>query len=135
MVVVKVFVYGTLKPGESNYDRYCAGKVIEAQRAIAFGQLFALPMGYPAMTLGDGIANGVLLIFTNPTILRNLDELEGYEPSRPATQNEYYRQEIEIYSLKKQSLGKAWAYLMTSEQVRRQRGVLLPDGWWSRCQS
>ncbi len=29
----KVFVYGTLKPGEANYQKYFAGKVIEAQKA------------------------------------------------------------------------------------------------------
>lgn len=42
--LVKVFVYGTLKPGESNYQRYCdRSSVVESQRAIALGQLFALP--------------------------------------------------------------------------------------------
>ncbi|NET53980.1 MAG: gamma-glutamylcyclotransferase, partial [Merismopedia sp. SIO2A8] len=42
----KVFVYGTLKPGEVNYDQYCASKVVEEIRAIAFGELFDLPIGY-----------------------------------------------------------------------------------------
>lgn len=50
---VRVFVYGTLKPGEANYKRYCAGKVIDVKIALVQGKLFALPMGYPAMTLGD----------------------------------------------------------------------------------
>jgi len=27
---IRVFVYGTLKPGEVNYQRYCEGKVIAA---------------------------------------------------------------------------------------------------------
>jgi gamma-glutamylcyclotransferase (GGCT)/AIG2-like uncharacterized protein YtfP len=27
---MKVFVYGTLKPGECNYQRYCEGKVVDA---------------------------------------------------------------------------------------------------------
>ncbi len=30
---LRVFVYGTLKPGEANYQKYCAGKVVEAKRA------------------------------------------------------------------------------------------------------
>jgi gamma-glutamylcyclotransferase (GGCT)/AIG2-like uncharacterized protein YtfP len=45
---LKVFVYGTLKPGESNYQRYCAENVVEKReairrnpfRVIAFGQLY-----------------------------------------------------------------------------------------------
>ncbi|TAH29142.1 MAG: gamma-glutamylcyclotransferase, partial [Oscillatoriales cyanobacterium] len=32
---MKVFVYGTLKPGECNYLRYCEGKVVDALPAIA----------------------------------------------------------------------------------------------------
>jgi len=27
---IRVFVYGTLKPGEVNYQRYCEGKVIDS---------------------------------------------------------------------------------------------------------
>lgn len=131
--VIVVFVYGTLKPGESNYERYCAGKVVAAQRAIARGQLFALPMGYPAMTKGHRPVHGFLLTFADPDVLTDLDELEDYNPSRRAAQNEYNRQKIEIYHQAGQPLGTAWAYLMTPEQVRCQGGVLLPSGWWSGC--
>lgn len=131
--LVKVFVYGTLKPGESNYEPYCAGKVVAEQRAIVFGQLFALPMGYPAMTAGDRIVQGVLLTFADPRILIDLDRLEDYSCSRPAAQNEYERQQLNIYHPNGQPLGTAWAYLMTPQQVRRRGGVLLPTGWWSGC--
>ncbi len=72
---VQVFVYGTLKPGERNYQRYCAGKVVEAQRAFTLGRLFALPMGYPAMTTGADIVHGYLLTFADLAILDALDEL------------------------------------------------------------
>jgi gamma-glutamylcyclotransferase (GGCT)/AIG2-like uncharacterized protein YtfP len=63
-----VFVYGTLKPGENNYQIYCAGKVLAEQRAIAFGRLFSLPAGYPAMTPGDCPVHGFLLSFANSTV-------------------------------------------------------------------
>ena len=128
---MRVFVYGTLKPGESNYQRYCMGKVLEARRAIAIGQLFALPLGYPAMTLGESPVQGFLLSFPDSTILSHLDWLEDYKPHRPAAENEYIRQEIETYSLAFAPLGLAWIYLMTSEQIRSCGGVLLPNGWWS----
>lgn len=129
--LVKVFVYGTLKPGESNYQHYCAGLAVESQRAIALGHLFALPFGYPAMILGDGLVQGYLLSFSNRDILHHLDWLEDYDPKRPTTENEYNRQQIEIYNLEMVSLGLAWVYLMTLEQVRSCQGTLLPDGWWS----
>jgi gamma-glutamylcyclotransferase (GGCT)/AIG2-like uncharacterized protein YtfP len=128
---IKVFVYGTLKPGESNYARYCVGKVVEEKRAIAFGQLYHLSLGYPAITPGESKVQGFLLTFADPYILRYLDELEDYEQNRRPEENEYNRQQIEIYDLEGRSLGLAWVYLMTSEQVQRLNGVLIPSGWWN----
>jgi gamma-glutamylcyclotransferase (GGCT)/AIG2-like uncharacterized protein YtfP len=128
---LKVFVYGTLKPGEANYQRYCAGRVVEAKRAIAFGQLYDLPLGYPAMTPGNSPIQGFVLTFADPAILSDLDDLEDYDPNRTPEENEYYRQQIETHSPAGQALGLAWAYLMTFEQVQRLEGVLMPPGWWS----
>jgi gamma-glutamylcyclotransferase (GGCT)/AIG2-like uncharacterized protein YtfP len=129
--VLKVFVYGTLKPGECNYLRYCAGIVVEEKCAIAQGLLFSLPFGYPAMTPGNSLVKGFVLSFSTYEILHQLDWLEDYDPQRPTTQNEYYRQLIDIYDTAKQPLGTAWAYLMTLEQVKAYQGILLPNGWWS----
>jgi gamma-glutamylcyclotransferase (GGCT)/AIG2-like uncharacterized protein YtfP len=127
---VSVFVYGTLKPGEVNYQRYCLGKVIEEKPTIAFGKLFDLPLGYPAMTPGESIVYGFLLTFTDSTILSILDELEDYNPNRIPEENEYYRQEIEIYDLDRKSLGFAWVYLMTFAQVQRLGGQIISSGSW-----
>jgi gamma-glutamylcyclotransferase (GGCT)/AIG2-like uncharacterized protein YtfP len=131
--LIRVFVYGTLKPGESNYQRYCAPTVLEAKRAIALGQLFALPLGYPAITLGENQVQGFLLSFPNETVLRYLDWLEDYNPHRPAAENQYNRQQIETYNLALASLGLAWVYLMTPQRVYSYGGILLPEGWWSGC--
>lgn len=128
---IKVFVYGTLKPGEINYQRYCEGKVVEEQRAIACGQLYNLPLGYPAMTLGETQVHGFLLTFADAVILSTLDELEDYDPNRRPDENEYNRQQVEIYDLAGKTLGLAWAYFMTLEQVQQLQGVLIPSGWWS----
>ncbi|NES21251.1 MAG: gamma-glutamylcyclotransferase [Symploca sp. SIO3E6] len=132
---LKVFVYGTLKPGEVNYSLYCTDKVVEAKKAIALGQLFALPLGYPAMIPGASPVQGFLLTFADPAILSTLDELEDYDPYRAAAENEYNRQQIEVYDLARETLGFAWAYLMTSEKVKHFQGVPIPSGCWSqfRC--
>lgn len=131
MKLLNVFVYGTLQPGEFYYSQYCEGKAIKACEAIAFGQLYDLPMGYPAMTLGDRPVYGTLLSFADPAILNHLDELEGYDPGRSPTENEYGRQQIEVFSLDGRSLYFAWIYLMTTVQVQLLGGVLLPEGKWT----
>lgn len=127
---LKVFVYGTLKPGKFNYQRYCSGQVIEVNCAIAPGQLFSLPAGYPAMTSGSGWVYGFVLSFRDPQILGELDNYEDYQASRPAELNLYERQRIETFAPTGQVLGSAWAYLMTLERVHSLGGTLLPDGHW-----
>jgi gamma-glutamylcyclotransferase (GGCT)/AIG2-like uncharacterized protein YtfP len=131
--MLKVFVYGTLKPGEANYQRYCAFQVVDAKKAYTFGKLFALPMGYPAMTQGDSLVYGYLLTFVDAKVLNNLDILEDYQPSRQMSENLYNRQEVEIYDLEGRSLDIAWVYLMTPNQITQLKGSLQRDGWWSGC--
>jgi gamma-glutamylcyclotransferase (GGCT)/AIG2-like uncharacterized protein YtfP len=127
---MKVFVYGTLKPGECNYLRYCEGKVVDACPAIAHGQLFALSAGYPAMISGEGRVYGFLLRFANSAILADLDELEDYHPGRDRAQNEYQRELIAIFDLNFKPLDTAWAYFMLPDRLRSQGGIFLPDGTW-----
>ncbi|MBE9056610.1 gamma-glutamylcyclotransferase [Sphaerospermopsis sp. LEGE 08334] len=126
---MNVFVYGTLKPGESNYY-LCENYVIAAKQAIASGKLFNLPMVYPAMTLGDGKVYGYLLSFPDSQILPALDDLEDYESTRPMSKNLYNRQSIEIFDLDGLSLGWAWVYLMTLERVDKLSGIPQMDGCW-----
>jgi gamma-glutamylcyclotransferase (GGCT)/AIG2-like uncharacterized protein YtfP len=128
---LKVFVYGTLKPGEVNYARYCQGKVLAAQEAIVRGRLYQLPVGYPALTAGYGVIYGFLLTFADGKILAQLDELEGYYPHRPPEQNEYMRTRTPVLSLEHQPLGAAWVYCMSTVQVQKVAGVWLPQGKWS----
>ncbi|MBW4615442.1 MAG: gamma-glutamylcyclotransferase [Desmonostoc vinosum HA7617-LM4] len=128
--LVQVFVYGTLKPGEANYQKYCASKVIDARKAFVLGKLFALPMGYPAMTLGDSQVHGYLLSFTDLGILNELDVLEDYQPTRQMSENLYTRQKIIAYEPNGLPLGWAWVYIMTLERVYQSKGVPQLDGRW-----
>lgn len=131
-MLIRVFVYGTLKPGECNYDRYCNGKVITAQEAIAHGQLFHLSRrGYPGMIAGEGTVRGVVLSFQDPNLLKTLDVLEDYDPNRSAEANEYNRQQIEVFNAAGESMGLVWAYIMRPQRVIRLGGVFLPEGVWN----
>lgn len=127
---IDVFVYGTLKPGGYNYQRYCRGRVIAQRPAIALGKLYALSLGYPGMVAGDGIVQGVILSFADPSIFLDLDQLEDYQPHRPAEENEYQRQQIPVFDLNRQPLDLVWVYLMDIKTVESYSGVLIPDGCW-----
>lgn len=126
---LQVFVDGTLKPGEANY-RLCENQVLTAKKAVASGKLFTLPMGYPAMTLGDSKVHGYLLSVADSSLLTELDDLEDYQPNRQIAENLYDRQYIKIFEPTGLSLGSAWVYLMTPKKIYQLGGISLVDGYW-----
>jgi gamma-glutamylcyclotransferase (GGCT)/AIG2-like uncharacterized protein YtfP len=126
----RVFVYGTLQPGQRYYQPYCAGFVIATQRAIAHGNLYHLPMGYPAMTPGDRPIQGYCLTFADPEVLARLDQLEGYQPGRSPQENEYQRETIEVFHPDGPSLGFVWIYRMSTERAIALGGVPYPQLVW-----
>ena len=138
----KVFVYGTLKPGEAYYQAYCAPYVVNATPAMAQGYLFHLPQGYPAMTVGQATSEmlgeqwimGVLLHFRDDAAIAQIDEFEDYNPALADTDNDYLRQLRPVFSQKHQPLGAAWIYLMTPQQVQRYGGIPISTGVWSQHQ-
>ncbi len=127
--MLSVFVYGTLKPGQANYG-CCGNHLLSTEAAMMRGQLFDLPVGYPAMTLGDQWVLGHRLIFPDEEILLILDELEDYSPHRPSDENEYQRVWVEMFSRQAQSLGNGWTYQMDIERVQRYQGRLVASGEW-----
>ena len=50
--LLRLFVYGSLKRGFRNHDRYCRG-VRSIERTHAPGKLYRLPSGYPAFVLPE----------------------------------------------------------------------------------
>ncbi len=130
-LTLNVFVYGTLKPGEVNFSYYCGRKVQQQISAYTWGNLYTLPVGYPAMTEGKNKVRGILLSFIDLNVLNSLDRLEGYQPGRDSSLNEYDRQLVNIYSLDDRFLGKAYAYFMTVNRVKHHRGTIIISGWWT----
>ena len=126
----RVFVYGTLKPGFSNYQRFCAGRMAKATPAQVQGCLYQLNLGYPGLTDGDRWIQGTLLEFEVDALLAELDQLEGYVPQRSPDANEYTRELIETYDIYGQSLGSAWVYRMTPARIAHYRGRLMVGNEW-----
>lgn len=131
--MIRVFVYGTLKPDERNYF-LCADFVVSSQSAIVHAALYHLPLGYPAIVPGDSITRGYLLTFRQAEILEILDDYEQHDPIEIepfGLNNDYERREIEVFDLNRSSIGIAWAYVMTQEKVDRLNGILIPDSVWN----
>jgi gamma-glutamylcyclotransferase (GGCT)/AIG2-like uncharacterized protein YtfP len=131
MEYISVFVYGTLKPGGTNFDRYCGTEVVSVYRAYIYGELYDLPsLGYPGTIHGSSKVQGFVLRFANAKILAQLDVLEDYEPHRDPAANDYNREAVMAYTVDRTDQIVAWAYFMNPDLVRQWGGVRLPDGWW-----
>ncbi len=129
---IYVFVYGTLKPGECNFDRYCGDKVISSQRAYILGELYHFPLlGYPGAIHGTRQVHGFVLTLTDAAILTNLDKLEDYHPVRQPAENDYTRKLVTTYTPSGIPSISAWAYLMSADRISQWGGILVPDGWWT----
>jgi len=127
----QVFVYGTLKPGGYYWDRFCEDRVSVVVRARVKGRLFVLGMGYPALVLGDGWAWGYVLTLQDSAVLVGFDMLEDYDPTRPPSENEYQRVEVDVFLEDGTPRGKVWTYVMDMEKVTHYGGVLVRDGDWA----
>ena len=131
--MLRIFVYGTLKPGFHNYLRYCAGRTSQEQLAIVTGTLYALPVGYPGLTVGNRWVKGYLLSFPDRAasqMLTQLDQLEGYSADQPSHLNEYERRLTDVFTPTRQFLAQAWCYYMDRATVQRMGGTLISDGEW-----
>lgn len=105
---LRVFVYGTLKPGGRYWRRFCRGRVKSCFPAWVSGKLYELEAGYPALlerergeeSNGEQ-AFGFVLTFASgdaEAVLHELDELEGYAADfHDSPDNEYRRYETLVH--------------------------------------
>lgn len=131
-LVLFLFVYGTLKPGEINHTRYCQAQGAAPQKAYCRGRLYALNLGYPALSFGQDRVWGYLLQFLDSSALTKIDQLEDYEPNRSPSANEYQRCLMPIYDPGDRLLETAWVYRMAPQRIRHYQGQYLPSGAWLR---
>lgn len=132
----RVFVYGTLMPGEHNAA--VAGTPLNATEATLAG--FALydldPEGYPAIAAADvsSLVRGVVLTFTSSAwaeTLARLDRLEGLDERPPL----YVRTAVQVRTVRDEFLS-AWVYVYgRPDRLRGEGARLVPGGDWRAVRS
>lgn len=150
---LSLFVYGTLKLGERNHDRYCQG-FASVEEATVRGRLYDLPFGFPglfvpledvqAVGTGDYLADTRLSHGTRITpvgdpegwdvvhgellvfedLERRLPRIDGLEGFRPGEEGFYTRVLIPVTHAGGETM-LAWAY-----SVAEDSGARLSEGVW-----
>lgn len=128
----EVFVYGTLLPGQVNYE-HIASLVSGSSAARTRGRLFHLPYGYPAMqATGAGWVRGELLSFKVPVeeALEVCDEIEGYMPEDEEAS--LFIRVVRPVEPKSSQARKAWCYCLSPEWEKAllKIGREIDDGDW-----
>ena len=151
---LNLFVYGTLKRGQSNHERFCRG-LISVQEATVRGRLYELPFGFPALVVPETEvrATGTTNYLTDAEAGRyeeaqvsetpsswdtvwgellvfddpekRLPMLDGLEFFRPGEESFYKRVLIPATLAETGTTLLAWAYAIASTS-----GLYLPGGHW-----
>ena len=82
--MIKLFIYGTLMPGNSRHHAIERHIIGEPEKATVRGQLFDMGF-YPALVINDkGTVHGYV-VKVDPDVLKITDYIEGYkEKGHPA---------------------------------------------------
>jgi gamma-glutamylcyclotransferase (GGCT)/AIG2-like uncharacterized protein YtfP len=107
------FVYGTLRPGEPNHDRFLRGRTLsEESGRLPDAVLYDGP-GYPWAVEEPGGAVHGELVTARPEgygrLLLELDELEEYVPGDPRSL--YVRVERDVVRRRDGAAVRSWVYL------------------------
>lgn len=125
----RVFVYGTLMEGFGNYRCYLASRVSGIAKGNTAGLLYHLPEGYPALVRGDKRVWGEVMVLTDASALKKMDQLEGYVEGRASN---LYERERRIAVLENGEAVECWAYIYGDPGYAWGSGIEIPDGDWRK---
>lgn len=123
------FVYGTLLPGQPNYQLW--GRFVLSEKTAVFANGRLLDLGnYPMLVENGNDPVKGMVVTVRPTayetVLARLDHLEGYDPQNP-NRSEYIRVERCVH-LADGTAVDAWVYL--GQTIFSDNIPLVKDGDW-----
>lgn len=127
------FVYGTLRPGEPNHDRYLRGRIRSEEPGRLAGAVLYDGPGYPyAVEEPGGEVCGELVDALPEAyggLLHTLDELEEFVPCDPRS---LYQRVVRDVTRADGTAVRAWVYVAGPTVVVRLRaqGKLIEGGDW-----
>lgn len=95
----RVFVYGTLREGMYNYEKYYKGHVRKKQMGYVKGELYTIKdKVYPALIEGEQMILGEILELDESFSQAAVDEMEGHY-GEDCIHNEYNKIICDIYDM------------------------------------
>ena len=133
---INFFVYGSLREGFFNYDKYLAGKVLKKMDAkLNNMKLYHMPYkGYPAITPGDNVILGEIMVISEDVYeetMKAMDEMEGFI-SENNPENEYHKIILEVENLETKEKEKCFVYFYNKDKDVNfiKQAEYVPSGDW-----
>ena len=133
---INFFVYGSLREGFFNYDKYLAGKVLKKMDAkLNNMKLYHMPYkGYPAITPGDNVILGEIMVISEDVYeetMKAMDEMEGFI-SENNPENEYHKVILEVENLETKEKEKCFVYFYNKDKDVNfiKQAEYVPSGDW-----
>lgn len=135
---INLFVYGSLREGFFNYDKYLLGKVsknIDAK--LTDMRLYHMPYkGYPAITHGEDEVFGEIIVIDEDQYedtMEAMDEMEGFI-SENNPENEYHKVILEVENLETNEKEKCFVYFYNKDKDEHfeEGSVYIPHGDWKK---
>ena len=133
---INLFVYGSLREGFFNYDKYLAGKVSKKKNArLENMRLHHMPYkGYPAITPGSDTILGEIIVINEDDYeetVKAMDKMEGFI-SENNPENEYHKVVLEVENLQTKEKEKCFVYFYNKDKDKDfdSKAIYLPDGDW-----
>lgn len=132
----RIFVYGSLRYGMYNYQKYLAGHCKVIQRAYIKGTLYSLlRVEYPALVNeGDKMVLGEILELDETVDMKLLDVLERYY-EEDNINNEYDRLIMPIYDIDQKTIIEhlpVYVYNLKKPEQRDRLDKEIEDGDYVR---
>ncbi|MFG2497134.1 gamma-glutamylcyclotransferase family protein [Streptomyces sp. NPDC048441] len=130
------FVYGTLRPGESNHDLYLRGRVAAEEPARLAGAVLYEGPGYPYLVeepeRGGPPVRGELITALPSAYERLLAELDVLEEYAPGDPRNLYERVVRDVTLLDGTKARAWVYVAAPRVAAglRASGAVIGGGDW-----
>lgn len=135
---INIFVYGSLREGFFNYNKYLEGKVSNKKEAkLENMKLHHIPYkGYPAITHGNDTILGEIMVINEDDYeetVKAMDEMEGFI-SENNPDNEYHKVILDVEDITTNTKEKCFVYFYNKDKDKEfdSKSIYISNGDWKK---
>lgn len=135
---INIFVYGSLREGFFNYNKYLEGKVSNKKEAkLENMKLHHMPYkGYPAITHGNDTILGEIIVINEDDYeetVKAMDEMEGFI-SENNPDNEYHKVILDVEDITTNTKEKCFVYFYNKDKDKEfdSKSIYISNGDWKK---